>query len=96
VEYIYSAASNASCPDGVLILCDFHKVLKWAGMGDFKVYMAAGRKVLMCKLGLTLEKMMIKDNWTLQTQPIQEDEGTFKMLRNLQLEPMTISTAVYH
>jgi hypothetical protein len=28
-EYTYSTASHASCPDGVLILCDFHKVLKW-------------------------------------------------------------------
>jgi hypothetical protein len=26
--YIYSAASHASCPDGVLIFRDFHKVLK--------------------------------------------------------------------
>jgi hypothetical protein len=36
-EYIYSAASHASRPDGVLILRDFHKVVKWAGTGDFKV-----------------------------------------------------------
>jgi hypothetical protein len=36
-EYIYSAASHASRPDGVLILRDFHKVVKWAGMGDFEV-----------------------------------------------------------
>jgi hypothetical protein len=36
-EYIYSAASHASCLDGVLILHDFHKVLKRAGTGDFKV-----------------------------------------------------------
>jgi hypothetical protein len=35
-EYIYSAASHASCPDIVLILCDFHKVLKLTGMGDRK------------------------------------------------------------
>jgi hypothetical protein len=27
-EYTYSAASHASCPDGVLKLRDFHKVLK--------------------------------------------------------------------
>jgi hypothetical protein len=27
-EYIYSAASHASHPDGVLILRDFHKVVK--------------------------------------------------------------------
>jgi hypothetical protein len=45
-DYCYSAASHASCPDGVLVLCDFHKVLKWAGKGDFKVQMAAGQKVL--------------------------------------------------
>jgi hypothetical protein len=35
-EYIYSAASHASCLDGVLILHDFHKVLKLVGTGDFK------------------------------------------------------------
>jgi hypothetical protein len=33
----FSMASHASRPDGVLILRDFHKVLKWAGTGDFKV-----------------------------------------------------------
>jgi hypothetical protein len=27
-EYMYSVASHVSCPDGVLILRDFHKVLK--------------------------------------------------------------------
>jgi hypothetical protein len=27
-EYIYSTASHASRPDRVLILCDFHKVVK--------------------------------------------------------------------
>jgi hypothetical protein len=27
-EYMYSTASRASCPDGVLVLCDFHKVVK--------------------------------------------------------------------
>jgi hypothetical protein len=37
VEYIYSAVSHASCPDGALIIRDVHKVLKWAGTGDFKV-----------------------------------------------------------
>jgi hypothetical protein len=37
VEYIYSTASHASCPDGVLVLRDFYKVLKWASMLDFKV-----------------------------------------------------------
>jgi hypothetical protein len=36
-EYIYSAASHARRPDGVLILRDFHKVVKRAGTGDFKV-----------------------------------------------------------
>jgi hypothetical protein len=34
---VYSAASHASCLDGVLILRDFHKVLIRAGTGDFKV-----------------------------------------------------------
>jgi hypothetical protein len=37
MEYMYSAVSHASCPDKVLILRDFRKVLKWAGTGDFKV-----------------------------------------------------------
>jgi hypothetical protein len=37
VEYVYSPASHASCPGGALLLRDFHKVLKWAGMVDFKV-----------------------------------------------------------
>jgi hypothetical protein len=36
-EYMYSTASHASCPDGVLILCDFHKVIKSPGTVDFKV-----------------------------------------------------------
>jgi hypothetical protein len=36
-ECIYSAASHASHPDGVLILRDFRKVLKWASTGDFEV-----------------------------------------------------------
>jgi hypothetical protein len=27
-QYMYSAASHASRPDGVLVLCDFHKVVK--------------------------------------------------------------------
>lgn len=47
----------------------------------------------MCKLGLILEKM-IKDNWTLRTQPTQIHEGISKKLHNLQLGPrMMISTA---
>jgi hypothetical protein len=33
---IYSAASQATSPDGVYILCDFHKVVKWPGTVDFK------------------------------------------------------------
>jgi hypothetical protein len=37
VEYMYSAASRTSCPDGVLVLRDFHKVIKWPGTVDFKV-----------------------------------------------------------
>jgi hypothetical protein len=37
VEYIYSAVSHATLPDGVLIIRDFHKVVKCAGTGDFKV-----------------------------------------------------------
>jgi hypothetical protein len=36
--------SHASCPNGVLILHYFHKVLK--ELGDFKILMAAGYKVL--------------------------------------------------
>jgi hypothetical protein len=48
----------------------------------------------MCKLSLILEKMMIKDNWTLRTQI---HEGIFKTLHNLQLGPrMTTNTAFYH
>jgi hypothetical protein len=35
-EYIYSAASQATSPDGVYILRDFHKVVKWPGTVDFK------------------------------------------------------------
>jgi hypothetical protein len=27
-EYMYSTVSHASCPDGVLVLCDIHKVVK--------------------------------------------------------------------
>jgi hypothetical protein len=27
-EYMYSAASHTNCSDGVLVLCDFHKVVK--------------------------------------------------------------------
>jgi hypothetical protein len=45
-EYMYSVASRTSCPDGVLVLCNFYKVVKWPGMVDFKVYMATGLKVL--------------------------------------------------
>jgi hypothetical protein len=37
VEYTYSVASHASHPDGVPILHHFHKFVKWAGTGDFKV-----------------------------------------------------------
>jgi hypothetical protein len=36
-EYIYSAASQTTSPDGVYILRDFHKVVKWPGTVDFKV-----------------------------------------------------------
>jgi hypothetical protein len=36
-EYMYSVASHASHPDGVLVLRNFHKVVKWPGMVDFKV-----------------------------------------------------------
>jgi hypothetical protein len=35
-EYIYSTASRANSPDGVYILRDFHKVVKWPGTVDFK------------------------------------------------------------
>jgi hypothetical protein len=35
-EYIYSAASQATSPDGVYILRDFHKVVKWPSTVDFK------------------------------------------------------------
>jgi hypothetical protein len=35
-EYMYSAASHASCSGGVLVLRDFHKVVKRPGMVDFK------------------------------------------------------------
>jgi hypothetical protein len=35
-EYIYSTASLATSPDGVYILHDFHKVVKWPGTVDFK------------------------------------------------------------
>jgi hypothetical protein len=35
-EYIYSTDSCTSCPDGVLILCNFHKVVKWPVTVDFK------------------------------------------------------------
>jgi hypothetical protein len=34
---VASVASHASCPDEVLIPHNFHKVLKWASTGDFKV-----------------------------------------------------------
>jgi hypothetical protein len=34
-EYMYSAASHASCPDGALVIRDFYKVVKWPGMVDF-------------------------------------------------------------
>jgi hypothetical protein len=34
-EHTFSAASHASCPDGVLVLRDLHKVLKSAGTGHF-------------------------------------------------------------
>jgi hypothetical protein len=34
---MYSTASHASRPDGVLVLRDFHKVVKWSDMVDFKV-----------------------------------------------------------
>jgi hypothetical protein len=34
-EYIYSVASHASCPDVVLILRDFHKVVKMSQIGGF-------------------------------------------------------------
>jgi hypothetical protein len=36
-EYMYSATSHASCPDGVLVLRYFHKVVKWLGTVDFKI-----------------------------------------------------------
>jgi hypothetical protein len=36
-EYIYSVASQATSPDGVYILRDFHKVVKWPGTVDFKL-----------------------------------------------------------
>jgi hypothetical protein len=50
-EYMCSAASRTSCPDRVLVLRDFHKVVKWPGMVDFKVEKATGLKVLnmVCK-----------------------------------------------
>jgi hypothetical protein len=35
-EYIYSAASQATSLDGVYILRNFHKVVKWPGTVDFK------------------------------------------------------------
>jgi hypothetical protein len=31
--YIYCVASHASCPGSVFMLCDFHKVVKWANTG---------------------------------------------------------------
>jgi hypothetical protein len=34
--YQYQAASRASCPDGVLVLRESHKVVKWPGTVDFK------------------------------------------------------------
>jgi hypothetical protein len=34
---MYSAASHASRPDGVLVLRDFQKVVKWPGTVDFEV-----------------------------------------------------------
>jgi hypothetical protein len=36
-QYMYSAASHAICPDAVLVLCDFHKFVKWPGTVDFKI-----------------------------------------------------------
>jgi hypothetical protein len=51
----------------------------------------------MCKLGLILEKMMIKDNLTLGTQSTQVHECISKTLQSLQIGPkMKISTAFYY
>jgi hypothetical protein len=51
---MYSTASHASCPDGVLVLRDFLKVVIWPGTVDFKVYILLRLKVLMAHCPVVL------------------------------------------